>query len=161
MIRKWLWMVGMTCGGVFFMGTADWFSQKSAEIASITDTYRQDIAELKKIRDINLWLKQVIIPHFSAIPETQSDAEIAMIRFYDRYSKTFNFKVSKFIYYDTAAKMDLGFSFRTHSQEDIDRLLSLRFEGGFIQIQTLEIRPGEMNGILTLIQPIQGEINVP
>jgi hypothetical protein len=55
--------------------------------------------------------------------------------------------------------MDVSFDFTPKNQDDIDRFLALRYDRGFIQIKQFTTEEGIISGILTIIQPIQGESN--
>lgn len=159
MIVKWLITFVLMCMGIFLLASVGWFDGKRFQTQQVTQEYRDNIRELQNIKQTNQWLREVVVPYFSTMPLSKTNAELDMIHFYDRYSHQYNFKVSKFIYYDSSAKMDVGFSFSPKNQNDIDRFLALRYENGFLQIQQFSSKEGTVSGVLTIIQPMQGEIN--
>jgi hypothetical protein len=159
MILKWLITFTLLSIGIVLLATVTWFDNKRVQTQQITQKYHANIRELKNIKQTNQWLREVVIPYLSTIPMTKSNAELDMIHFYDCYSQQYNFKVSKFIYYDISAKMDIGFSFSPKNQNDIDRFLALRYDNGFLQIQKFSSKDGTISGVLTVIQPMKGDIN--
>ncbi len=159
MILKWFLTFTLLLFGVLLLSSVDWFDAKRFQTQQITQSYRNNIRELQNIKQTTQWLRDVVIPNFSTIPLSKTDAELDMIHFYDHYSHTYHFKVSQFIYYDSSAKMDIGFSFIPKNQDDINRFLSLRYPNGFLQIQNFSSKEGTISGILTLIQPMQGDFN--
>lgn len=159
MIKNWLTTLILLSLGVLFFASAEWFIIKQSEVERINQEYRDTIYELENITLSNQWLQKVSLSYLSDMPQTKYDAEIEMIKFYDRYSHLYNFKVSQFIYYDTSAKMDIGFSFVPKNQDDINRFLRLKYNYGFLQIQRFSFKEGEMSGVITLIQPIEGDTN--
>jgi hypothetical protein len=159
MILKWVLTFILLIFGILLLSSVSWFDEKSALTQQATQGYRDNIRELRNIKTTNQWLQNVVIPYFSSMPLSKANAELDMIHFYDQHSSIYNFKVSQFIYYDSSAKMDIGFSFIPKSQDDIDRFLSLRYEKGFLQIQKLSAKEGAISGIITIIQPMQGDLN--
>lgn len=159
MILKWLLTFIFLVFGIMLLSSVTWFDTKRSLTQNIIREYRNDIQELQNIKQTTQWLRNIIIPYFSTMPLSKTNAEQDMIHFYDRYAKTYNFKVAQFIYYDTSAKMDIGFSFFPKNQDDINRFLALRYENGFLQIQNFTSKEGEISGILTIIQPMQGDLN--
>jgi hypothetical protein len=159
MIQKWLLIFITLVIGVLAISTVGWFETKQAEVETVTQSYRDTLQELQNIKQTNQWLKEVVIPYFSTMPLTKGDAELDMIRFYDAHFKKYNFRVSRFIYYDDSAKMDIAFSFIPKNQDDIYTFLALRYPNGFLQIQTLASKEGSMSGIITIIQPMKGVAN--
>jgi hypothetical protein len=159
MILKWLITFILLTIGILLLSTVTWFDNKRSQTEQITQAYRTNIRELQNIKQTNQWLHDVVIPYFSTMPLTKSNAELDMIHFYDHYSQQYNFKVSQFIYYDSSAKMDIGFSFVPKNQNDIDHFLALRYENGFLQIQKFSSQEGTISGILTIIQPMKGDLN--
>ncbi len=160
MIQKWLLIFTTLVIGVLAISTVGWFEAKQAEVQTVTQSCRDTLQELKNIKQTNQWLKEVVIPYFSTMPLTKGDAELDMIRFYDDHFKKYNFRVSRFIYYDDSAKMDIAFSFIPKNQDDIYTFLALRYPSGFLQIQQLASKEGSMSGIITIIQPMKGVANV-
>lgn len=159
MILKWVLTLTLLIFGILLLSSVSWFDNKSIFTKQATQGYRDNIRELRNIKTTNQWLQNVVIPYFSSMPLSKTNAELDMIDFYDHYSSNYNFKVSQFIYYDTSAKMDIGFSFIPKNQDDIDRFLSLRYEKGFLQIQKFSSKEGTISGIITIIQPMQGDFN--
>jgi len=159
MILKWFITFILTSMAIVLLASVTWFDSKRFQTQQVIQEYRDNIRELQNIKQTNQWLRDVVIPYFSTMPLSKANAELDMIHFYDRYSHQYNFKVSKFIYYDGSAKMDVGFSFSPKNQNDIDRFLALRYENGFLQIQQFSSKEGTVSGVLTIIQPMQGEIN--
>jgi len=159
MILKWFITFILLSIGLLLFASVTWFDSKRFQTEQIIQEYRQNIHELQNIKQTNQWLRDIVIPYFSTMPLSKTNAELGMIHFYDRYSHQYNFKVSQFIYYDTSAKMDVGFSFSPKSQNDIDRFLALRYENGFLQIQKFSSKEGTIEGVLTIIQPMQGDVN--
>ena len=159
MILKWLLTFTLLVFGILFFASTTWFEDQQAQVEQINEGNRQTIRELQDVKQTTKWLREIIIPYFSTMPLNKQDAELDMIRFYDHYSQQYNLKVSKFIYYDSSAKMDIGFSFVPKSNKDIDQFLSLRYSKGFLQIQTLTMKEGAISGVLTIIQPMQGVTN--
>lgn len=159
MILKWLITFALLSIAIISLATVSWFDNKRFQTQQITEEYRANIRELQNIKQTNQWLQEVVIPYFSTMPLTKNNAELDMIYFYDRYSKLYNFKVSKFIYYDNSAKMDIGFSFSPKNQNDIDHFLALRYDNGFFQIKQFSSKEGIISGIATIIQPMKGDIN--
>jgi len=159
MIYKWFITFILLCIGILLFASVTWFETQQAQIEQINQEHRDNIRDLQNIKHSNQWLHEVVIPYFSTIPATKHDAQLDMIQFYDKYARTYNFQVSKFLYYDTSAKIDIGFSFIPKNQNDIDRFLTLKYEHGFLQIQQFKLENGVISGILTLIQPMKGEAN--
>jgi hypothetical protein len=159
MIKRWLLTFFMMAMGIVLLAIGEWLETKSLEIDQITKGYKDDLREIRSIDETSRWLENVAIPYFSSTPMTRSEVEVDMIRFYDRYANLYQFNIVKFVYYDTAAKMEIGFSFSPKNKDDIARFLALRYDQGLIQIQKAEMSKGKMNGILTLIQPLSGETN--
>lgn len=159
MIYKWLITFTLLVFGIFFLASATWFEREQLQIEQINEEHRQTIQELRNIKQTTQWLKDVVIPYFSTMPLTKHDAELDMIRFYDQYAQRYHLKVSKFIYYDSSAKMDIGFSFIPKNGNDIDQFLALKYPKGFTQIQVLTLKDGVMSGVMTIIQPMQGAID--
>ncbi|MFH0710565.1 MAG: hypothetical protein V2A75_10165 [Pseudomonadota bacterium] len=159
MILKWLLTFILLVFGILLLSSVTWFDGKRSLTEQFTQGYRDNIIELQNIKYTNQWIRDVVIPNFSTMPLSKANAELDMINFYDRYTHTYNFKVSQFIYYDTSAKMDIGFSFIPKNQDAIDRFLALHYEKGFLQIQNISSKEGTISGVLTIIQPMQGDIN--
>ncbi|MFZ2968493.1 MAG: hypothetical protein WA080_05490 [Sulfuricurvum sp.] len=159
MILKWLSIFIFLAMGNILLALAGWFDTKQVETEQIIQKERDAIRELRTIKETNTWLYESVIPYFSTLPLPQKQAELGMIDFYDRYAHVYHFQVSQFIYYDTSAKMDIGFSFVPKNQGEIDRFLALTYDQGFLQIQRIASSKGEMSGILTLIQPLSGDHN--
>lgn len=159
MIQKWVMTFILLCIAVISFASVQWLESQQAQVEQITQQNRDTIRELQNINNTNQWLRKIVIPYFSTIPMSNRNAELDMIHFYDRYAHQYDFKVSQFIYYDTSAKMDVGFTFTPKSPDDIDRFLALRYENGFLQIQTIASKEGVISGILTIIQPVQGGTN--
>ena len=159
MILKWLLTFILLVFGIMLLSSVTWFDAKRALTEQITQGYRDNIRELQNIKQTTQWLREIVIPYFSTMPLSKTDAELDMIRFYDQYAKTYNFKVTQFIYYDTSAKMDIGFSFFPKTPNDLNRFLALRYDNGFLQIQQFSSKEGEISGVLTIIQPMQGDLN--
>ncbi len=159
MILRWLLTFILLVFGILLLSSVTWFDGKRSLTEQITQGDRDNIRELQNIKQTNRWLRDVVIPYFSTMPLSKTNAELDMIHFYDHYAHTYNFKVSQFIYYDTSAKMDIGFSFLPKNQNDIDRFLALHYEKGFLQIQNFSSKEGTISGILTIIQPMEGDIN--
>lgn len=158
-MKKWLITFALLLLGVSFFISGTWLKTQQQQIEQANEEHRQTIRKLKDIKQTNKWLREIIIPYFSTMPQSKYDAELDMIRFYDQYAQRYRFKVSKFIYYDTSAKLDIGFSFVPKNQSDIDHFLTLRYPNGFLQIQLLTLKDGEFSGVLTIIQPMQGTKN--
>ncbi|MGZ5209088.1 MAG: hypothetical protein ACXWB0_08735 [Sulfuricurvum sp.] len=159
MMLRWLLTFILLVFGILLLSSVTWFDGKRSLTEQVTQGYRDNIIELQNIKHTNQWLRDVVIPYFSTMPLSKANAELDMIDFYDRYAHTYNFKVSQFIYYDTSAKMDIGFSFIPKNQDAIDRFLALHYEKGFLQIQNISSKEGTISGVLTIIQPMQGDIN--
>lgn len=159
MIQKWLLIFASLMIGVLAFSSVEWFETKQAQVEEITQVHRDTLHELQNIKQTNQWLKEVVIPYFSTMPLTKKDAELDMIRFYDAYFKKYNFRVSKFIYYDDSAKMDVAFTFVPKHQDDINTFLALKYPSGFLQIQQLTSKEGSISGIITIIQPMKGVAN--
>lgn len=159
MIARWLLTFVLLVIAVLSSASVEWFEAKRLQTEQITGVYRDHIRELQNMNDTNKWLKNVVIPYFASMPLSKRDAELDMIHFYDQYAQRYNFGVSQFIYYDTSAKMDVSFDFDPKNQDDIDRFLALRYDSGFIQIKEFTTEEGTISGILTIIQPMQGEAN--
>lgn len=159
MISKWLITFVLLLLGIFFLASATWFEREQLQIEQVSEEHRQTLRELHDIKQTTQWLKNVVIPYFSTMPLNKRDAELDMIRFYDQHAQRYHLKVSKFIYYDDSAKMDIGFSFIPKNANDIDQFLALKYPNGFTQIQALTFKDGIMSGVMTIIQPMQGEIN--
>ena len=159
MISKWLLIFTLMVIGVLGVSSVGWFETQQSQVEEITQVHRDTLHELQNIKQTNQWLKEVVIPYFSTMPLTKRDAELDMIRFYDSYFKKYNFRVSKFIYYDDSAKMDVAFTFIPKNQDDINTFLALRYPSGFLQIQQLTSKEGSMSGIITIIQPMKGAVN--
>lgn len=159
MIAKWFLTFSLLTLGVLFFASVEWFELKQSEVEQINQEYRNTIRELQNIKHSNQWLRESALTDFGGMPQTKEDADINMIKFYDRYSHLYNFKVSKFIYYAPSAKMDIGFSFIPKNQDDINRFLALKYPYGYLQISQLTAKEGIISGIITVIQPIAGEIN--
>lgn len=159
MIIKWLLTFILLVFGIMLLSSVMWFDSKRFQTEQITQSHRDNIRELQNIKQTTQWLRNVVIPYFSTMPLSKANAELDMIHFYDRYSQAYNFKVSQFIYYDTSAKMDIGFSFVPKNQEDINRFLALKYTNGFLQIQEFSSKEGTISGVLTIIQPMEGDLN--
>ena len=159
MIQKWILIFALMVIGVLAISTVGWFETQQAQVEEITQVHRNTLQELQNIKQTNQWLKEVVIPYFSTMPLTKRDAELDMIRFYDTHFKQYNFRVSKFIYYDDSAKMDVAFSFVPKNQDDINTFLALKYPNGFLQIQQLASKEGSMSGIITIIQPMKEVAN--
>lgn len=159
MILKWVLTLTLLIFGILLLSSTSWFDNKSIFTKQATQGYRDNIRELQNIKQTTQWLREIVIPYFSTMPLSKADAELDMIRFYDQYAKTYNFKVTQFIYYDTSAKMDIGFSFFPKNHHDLNRFLALRYDNGFLQIQKFSSREGTISGIITIIQPMQGDLN--
>jgi len=159
MILKWFITFILTSMAIVLLASVTWFDGKRLQTQQVIQEYRDNIRELQNIKRTNEWLQDVVIPYFSTMSLSKTNAELDMIHFYDRYSHQYNFKVSKFIYYDSSAKMDVGFSFSPKNQNDIDWFLALRYENGFLQIQQFSSKEGTVSGVLTIIQPMQGDLH--
>ncbi len=159
MILKWFLTFILLVFGILLLSSVTWFDGKRSLTQQVTQGYRDNIIELQNIKYTNQWIRDVVIPNFSTMTLSKANAELDMIDFYDHYAHTYNFKVSQFIYYDTSAKMDIGFSFIPKNQDAIDRFLALYYEKGFLQIQNISSKEGTISGVLTIIQPMQGDIN--
>jgi hypothetical protein len=145
--------------GALFFASVEWFESKQTEMEQITQANRESIRQLQNINNINRWLRETVIPYFSILPLNQKNAELDMIRFYDQYASRYNFRVSQFIYHDSSTKMDIGFSFIPKNQNEIDHFLALNYPNGFLQIKTFSSKEGSISGVLTIIQPMQGDSN--
>lgn len=143
------------------IGSISWLEEKQAEIERLNEQSKNDLRELQGIGRTNQWLTRKVLPTLSNNTFDNEKIELGMISFYDTYASFYNFRVSQFIYYDTSAKMDIGFSFIPKNSSEVDRFLGLRYPYGYIQIKELSFKEGTLSGILTLIQPIKGENNAP
>ena len=159
MIKRWVLTFSMMAMGIVLLSAAQWFETQALQIDQVTKGYKDDLREIRSISETHEWIERVAIPYFASVPMSTTEAELDMIRFFDRHAKTYRFKVEKFVYYEGAAKMDIGFSFVPKNQDDIARFLAIRYDQGWVQLQKFGIKEGEMSGTLTLIQPVSGEFN--
>lgn len=141
------------------IGSVPWLEEKRLTIERLNDQTKNDLRELREIDQTNRWLTKNILPRIENQILENEAIELSMIAFYDQYASLYQFRVSKFVYYDTSAKMDIGFTFVPKNPSDIDRFLALRYLDGFIQIKELSYKEDRISGILTLIHPIKGGEN--
>lgn len=141
------------------IGSVSWLEEKRLTVERLNDQTKNDLRELREIEQTNRWLTKNILPRIGNQILENEAIELSMIAFYDQYASLYQFRVSKFVYYDTSAKMDIGFTFVPKNPSDIDRFLALRYLDGFIQIKELSYKEDSMSGILTLIHPIKGGEN--
>lgn len=146
--------------GALLIGSISWFEEKRLNVERLNDQTKNDLRELREIERTNQWLSKNIIPRLGKQILNNEDIELNMISFYDRYASLYQFRVSKFVYYDTSAKMDIGFSFVPKNAADIDRFLALYYADGFIQIKELSYKDDSLSGVLTLIHPVKGGASV-
>lgn len=137
-----------------------WFEKETEKIQLINQKQLEDIEKMKKIHQINLWLKDVnsSVNKADAIDADSADANL--IKFYDLNKKTYNLQIKKFIYEGEGLKsMRVAFGVQRDKLQDLETLFKLNYKEGYLQFRELEIDKKKITGEIELIQPFSGENN--
>ncbi len=142
------------------IAVSQWFENETQKVVSINNEHLAEIKRLKKISQINEWLDTVVRPSLESLPKNETLSENSLVVFYDRYAKEMNFKVSKYIYNDTNShNLDILFEVRRSEKDTLKKLMTLRYESGFLRFKNFEQKADVLNGTLQLVQPFYGEEN--
>jgi len=145
---------------VILLCSISWFEDEEQKIISINKAHLKDINTLNKIKEINIFLKQN--KQLSTIKsETNLQADKQLVKFFDKYSKQYNFKIDRYITQDSVAKyLQIKYKLIQDNNNNFINLLMLDYKSGFLEFEKLDIRDNIIKGQIKLVQLYYGDSNV-
>ncbi len=145
---------------ILLVSLISWFETKKDEINFINSKHLRDIEKLKKIPYINQVIEKNLRPTLKVLPKTSEEADLKLIKFFDKHSDKYNFSVDKYIYHDHVAHyLEIKYSIDRDEHKALYNFMHLKFLGGFIKFHKFDVKKSTFTGQILLIQPYSEEDN--
>lgn len=134
-----------------------WFDEQETKIEALNKKHEQEILKIKKVTQVNGWLKGSLAPMAVSQQASLEDGALNLVRFYDDYTQKYNIKLEKYFYEDgVMQKMDLAYKVDANDSKTLKELTKMDYPHGFLQFTELKSNQDSITGKIQLIQPHNG-----
>jgi hypothetical protein len=145
---------------ILMISVTSWFENETLKVQAINKEHKREIQKLQKIASINAWLDEVVKPSLEKVPKNLSASDDSLVNFFDLYSNTYNFQVANYLHKDQNSRnLDIRFSISRNAKEELKRLMTLRYQKGFLRFNTFHLGDKEVKGEIEIVQPFYGDLN--
>lgn len=145
---------------VLMLSLTTWFENESLKVQEINKQHQHEIKKLRQIAKINSWLDRVVKPSLAKVPTNLASTDDSLVDFFDQYSQTYNFRVSKYIHKDENSRnLDIKFNISRNAKRELKNLMTLKYNKGFLRFNYFELKDKKIMGEIEVVQPFYGDMN--
>ena len=139
---------------ILLLSLISWFETKEREIENVNRKHKSDIQKLKKIPAINKAIEEKVRPALKIQPNTPEEADLKLIKFFDRYAEEYAFEVNQYTYSDSIAHyLDITYNLERSEKQLLNEFMQMKFQSGFIQFKKFQLKDTKLSGEIQLVQP--------
>lgn len=139
---------------ILFLSLISWFEAKESEIKNVNRKHKSDIRKLKKIPAINEAIEEKVRPALKIQPKSVEEADLKLIKFFDKYAEGYNFEINQYTYSDNIAHyLDITYTLDRNEKKLLNEFMQMQFQSGFIQFKKFQLKKMKLVGEIQLVQP--------